>query len=433
MKKYTTDWLNTYPVFYNEKTGAASHNVNDVIDWQDVRIHPEGLYNYVDFGYSVFGQTPVMDVKFLLPCCTYEDGKITRHPDPSEMSVDGDVFEAIKWGVINFQLDHDKTILPLSGGYDSRLLACMVDPVITDAYTFGISPLQTDSSEVVRAEKVAHKLKIKWKQIFLGDYHDYIDDWLGWYGPAVHAHGMYHVEFYKKIGAKGYGMLSGIGGDLLSNERPLLRDLTPGNLVRLGHTHGMSGDVSQMNYRPDTELREKYLTENKHRLNDVRLQTIETIRMKSTLISYLLNVPRFMGLHPYSPFMEPEIALLMLRQPRRKGRQWVREYFRKYGVDILPCGNRMNTLDFQAIITNKLKPIDKNILSKYFNPGYIDWINSRLMKIPALRRQYYLMHKTPYFKEILRIIGLKERITEAYSAYLTLYPLQKLFANETLR
>ena len=57
------DWLGSIPVFYNTKDVIVSTLClkafrNKVID-------PEGLNNYFEFGYSVFEQTPFLDVKFL--------------------------------------------------------------------------------------------------------------------------------------------------------------------------------------------------------------------------------------------------------------------------------------------------------------------------------------------------------------------------------
>jgi hypothetical protein len=66
MKKiFETDWLASQPIFYNELTGKVSENINDVIDFQNFDFHPEGLNNYLDFGYSILEQTPIKHVKFL--------------------------------------------------------------------------------------------------------------------------------------------------------------------------------------------------------------------------------------------------------------------------------------------------------------------------------------------------------------------------------
>src|SRR5690606_34982005 len=59
------DWLGSQPVFFNLRTKKISHNINEVIDFDNVEFDPEGLRNYLEFGYSVFGKTPIRDVHFL--------------------------------------------------------------------------------------------------------------------------------------------------------------------------------------------------------------------------------------------------------------------------------------------------------------------------------------------------------------------------------
>ena len=62
---FESDWLGSRPVFYHDETGQASHNINDVVNNAGIEWHPDGLNNYLDFGYSVFEQTPITHVKFL--------------------------------------------------------------------------------------------------------------------------------------------------------------------------------------------------------------------------------------------------------------------------------------------------------------------------------------------------------------------------------
>src|SRR5690606_41685580 len=71
------NWVGYQTVFYHEKTGAYGLDINDVIDYGNLEIDQEGLAAYLDFGYSVFGHTPVKHVKFLLPNqrLYLEDGK----------------------------------------------------------------------------------------------------------------------------------------------------------------------------------------------------------------------------------------------------------------------------------------------------------------------------------------------------------------------
>ena len=61
---FKTDWLASNPIFYNEKLGKVSLNINDVIDFRNLEFHPEEFNNYLDFGYSILEQTPIKNVKF---------------------------------------------------------------------------------------------------------------------------------------------------------------------------------------------------------------------------------------------------------------------------------------------------------------------------------------------------------------------------------
>ena len=55
---FETDWLASIPYFYNSKTGLSSKKINEIIPRnKELDIHKEGLYNYVEYGFSVFGQT----------------------------------------------------------------------------------------------------------------------------------------------------------------------------------------------------------------------------------------------------------------------------------------------------------------------------------------------------------------------------------------
>lgn len=162
-----TDWLASRPVFYNERTGAISHNMNEVIDYDHLEIDPEGLNNYLDFGYTVFGQTMVRHVKTLRYARSIrrENGQlvITEQDDPAERlygrtELSGrDVMDKIidrtrSWAR---QTDGD-IILPLSGGNDSKILAYSVrDNAAVHAFTYGYSRRQEKSHEVVKASKVA--------------------------------------------------------------------------------------------------------------------------------------------------------------------------------------------------------------------------------------------------------------------------------------
>ena len=131
--QYETDWLGSRPIFYNEVTNCASYNINDVIDYSNLEFDPEGFTNYLDFGYSVFEQTPVKHVKFLRyssRLSVHENGylEVEYLDDPVEQwigktSHEDDVLHMLEMSIQNWEKSVEgEIIIPTSGGYDSRLL-----------------------------------------------------------------------------------------------------------------------------------------------------------------------------------------------------------------------------------------------------------------------------------------------------------------------
>lgn len=152
------------PIFYNEDTGKVSNNINDVIDYNNLEFDPEGFNNYLEFGYSVFGQTPVKGVKYLRYSSKllWEDNNITIEylDDPVEnwvkdQSSEYDVLQLLRSKIQTWesQVTGD-IIIPTSGGYDSRLLNTMIkDKTRIRSFSYGLSRNQSTSYEVVYAKK----------------------------------------------------------------------------------------------------------------------------------------------------------------------------------------------------------------------------------------------------------------------------------------
>jgi hypothetical protein len=444
---FKTDWLASNPVFYNEKTLKISHNVNDVIDYENLEFHPEGFNNYLDFGYSVFGQTPVKYVKFLRHSSEIfvKNGKlkIIEHPDPvddwfdkhSRHTNEKELLGLIKRKIQRWERKNKGEItIPISGGFDSRLLNYFIkDKKRIKAYTYGVSPKQEDSYEIKYAQKVCHKLGINWKRIELGDFHKYIRDWINFFGISVHAHGMYHVEFYKKIIEKEEPelFLSGIIGDGWSGKV----EIPPVNKVDetylLGYTHGMNADSSFSKITHSSKIKKNYYFKNKEKLKDGRVRIIESMRMKMALLNYLLNLPKKFDFKPWSPFLDIDVALGMLNLPsnRRKDRQWQKDFFQKVGLDIENMGaekpNKKNTLNNQAMKRIPLNPLDKDILTEFIDPEYIDWINNNVAN-KFWPSSISNLFKRRFIGTALNFINFKDPRTKAYSAYLTLKPIEEL-------
>ena len=154
---WQTDWLASEPVFYDQSTNTASLHFNEVLlKKKKFDLHSEGLYNFFDFGYSVFGQTPVKDIKFLPPSNRLikdQQGRlhVEKKNDPihhwcSYRLCEEDIIELIRERVQKWEssLPADQEIvLPLSGGFDSRLLLWSIrDKSRVRAFTYGISDHQ---------------------------------------------------------------------------------------------------------------------------------------------------------------------------------------------------------------------------------------------------------------------------------------------------
>lgn len=65
--RYNTDLKGSQYVLYNKKTGYVGRNIHQVIDYENLEFHFKGLRKYLDFRYSVWGQTSVRNMNFLGP------------------------------------------------------------------------------------------------------------------------------------------------------------------------------------------------------------------------------------------------------------------------------------------------------------------------------------------------------------------------------
>ncbi len=443
---HETDWLASTPFFYNLKRGTYGESIQTVIPKNNLPdFHPEGLFNFLDFGYSILEQTPLNEIRFLRHSSRlwrsdsgtleveYLDDLFQSYED--HCVTESDIIELIRDRVQKWEasLPSDQEILlPLSGGYDSRLLLwCLRDPSRVQAYTYGLSEDQSMSTEVIRAQTLARRFNIRWKQIQLGDFHHYFQDWDAHFGLSTHAHGMYHIEFYTKIRERINGekaFLSGIFGDVWAGSISPCSLKNAMNLEGLGYTHGLRADPTKLRLPVSHEIRECFWIKNRSRLNDHRFQIVTTIRLKIMLISYLMRVPRLFGFQPWSPYLDIDIATAMLNLPqkRRANRQWQRDFFRKVGLDMEhqgPAGSRQNNLNIQALRRVPLNPLDKDLLSKLVEPSYIDWVNKQV-RITCLGNLLRSILAVPKIGGALRLLGMRDRTLPAYFAYLCLRPIE---------
>lgn len=442
---HETDWLASEPYFYNTASGEHSGRVNDVIEVNKPPIvHPEGMYNFLDFGYSVYGQTPLRDIKFMRHSTKLYSvgGQLQEESgdDPFDRFTDyhlseTDIIDLVRERVQAWEASlpsNQEIVLPLSGGYDSRLLLwCIKDKSRVRAYTYGVSQDQSRSTEVVHAKWLADRYGVRWQQVELGDFHSYFDEWDANFGVSTHAHGMYHFEFYSRIRENLSGrqaFLSGIFGDVWAGSIPFTKLNGPDDLIKLGYTHGLRADPTRMCLSADHALRDQFWSANKAQLQDHRFQTITTIRLKLMLISYLTRVPQLFDFEPWTPYLDIDVALAMLNLPqaRRKNRQWQKDFFAKEGLDLeadnLPSSRR-NSLNIEAIRRIPPRPLDASTLSSVIDPDYVEWI-SKHIAITTTGDIHRALLGIPKIGGILRRTGVHDRTLEAYCAYLCLRPIE---------
>jgi hypothetical protein len=241
------------------------------------------------------------------------------------------------------------------------------------------------------------------------------------------------MEFYEKILQRAPGnhpLLSGIVGDAWAGSIKLLSIKTPDDLVKLGYSHEVNADKSQMPVSAGTELKKQYFEANEDTLNDPVRQVITVIRFKMILLCYLLKIPASYGFRPWSPFLDLDLVMSMMSLPpdRRQGRLWQAEYFRKSGVSFEDMNLRSatsNTMDMQALKNVGLRPLDEDLLRDVVKPGYVRWINARIAEDPLYRQIINRTINSPA-GSLMRKFGLKDERLKAYNAYITLRPIENL-------
>jgi len=448
VQEFITDWLASTPVFYNETNKRISHNINDVVDWGNLSFDPEGLSLYLSAGYSVFERTPILGVRMLPHSSSVRvdestgrllvKNEVDEVPDLlSRISDESEVIERIFASVQAWEAQQvGPLVVPTSGGFDSRLLNMAInDTSRVRAFTYGLSANQQDSHEVVFAKELSSGLGLKWGQIEIGAFHDHLSEWDQVFGVSTHAHGMYQMEFFKKIlhqhrDLNGSAFLSGIIGDAWAGSLSIAPMKSPQDLKYLYYSHGLNADsdASLLPVRSHELLEQQFERERQHLVND-KYRVVAAMRCKLTLLSYLMRVPEHLGFKPWSPFLDQQVALDMLNisADRKKKRKWQRDFFAKHQCDLetkkLSVSNK-NDLNYQAMNIRPLQPLSTDLLREIIDPKYVDWINSQIGPETRLSRLKRWGLKTRNIRRVLRGMGVKDNRAQCYAAYLTLKPLE---------
>ena len=182
------NWINAAPTFFNQRTGLYSSRLWDVVDVHTFEWDYTGLLLFLQYGYCVFGRTPIADVHYTEANqeLWLENGKLVvkESTDPmtqlhmDDTSKPGDIYSLVCTKVSQKlqAAGQSEAVLPLSGGYDSRYLAIVAKDlgIPTRAFTFDATRNPEQGSEIQRAKWVAKQLGFDWHSVSVSDFGQYL-------------------------------------------------------------------------------------------------------------------------------------------------------------------------------------------------------------------------------------------------------------------
>jgi len=414
-------------------------------EWDSV-----GLSNYLDAGYSVLQRTPLRDIRFLRYSsrlsitrrgCKVElqedltsgllRKKLADRPAPDQVIQEvTDYLCSLSAG------EAEKVIIPTSGGFDSRLLNLLLPKKgRIETFSYGPGESQEKSQDVVYARRLSEILGTRWSQIPLRKFNYLSRDWYRLYGLTTHAHGMYQIEFYRKIresrGTDPVLMLSGIVGDAWAGAHCVPEIQRVEELSKLWLSHNIHASSEAMLGKMGTDAsKEEFLKCEGPAMKLPEYRIISLIRSKLVLLNYLFSVPEHIGFVVCTPYLNREIALgmLSLAPDLRENRKWQQEFFRSKGVFLEGQeieADSSNTLNRQILDVEPLEPLNVSALGTVLRKRYIRPINRTLVRQRQIHFWFgQLQNRGGIPARLLNRLRIGDRRVPEYLKYITLLPLQ---------
>lgn len=223
--KIENDYAGTIPIYYSMRRYLSISNIEPcvVIDSNTTTddISYENIYGYLRYMHFIWDETAYKHIFTMLPDSEYlfdyvnlkvsekylETVKVS---DNNKNITDREV--AKRLNELNDELVHgslekySQIILPLSSGYDSRMILASLSKrkeLKDKLYCFTYGTI--GSVEVEAARRLTKKLGVKWSFIdlpcrFLTK--EYLFDIYNIFGSSLHMHGMYQLEFFNEISKK---------------------------------------------------------------------------------------------------------------------------------------------------------------------------------------------------------------------------------------
>lgn len=215
------DYAGTIPVFYSNLDSVVISNIEPAVvlatNTKEKDVSYENLYGYLKYVHFIWDETAYNHIRVMEPDSLYSFSSanevIKKYLETVKCSDENlylsneevafKLYELNNKLVINALENYDQIILPLSSGYDSRMIlaALSTRPDLKEkvfCFTYG----SLGAIEVEAARRLTKSLGIKWKYIDLPmeflrkEYLSQIDSI---FGASLHMHGMYQIEFYKEL------------------------------------------------------------------------------------------------------------------------------------------------------------------------------------------------------------------------------------------
>jgi hypothetical protein len=204
------------------------------------------------------------------------------------------------------------------------------------------------------------------------------------------------------------------------------------SLHLLGRPHGIRVDPRSSPVARADDSYERFLRENAARLEDPRLRVVALVRFKMALLCYLLRIPQRFGLTPWSPFLDPEVAMAMLNLPasRRADRRWQRDLFARVGLDVDDTkADPANWLDLVGLGATPLPRLDKGVLAPLFEPSFVERVDAEA-RLSTVQAGALGLARSPLVSRAVYRGIRADRALRAYAAYICLWPMQRLLVDE---
>lgn len=220
--KIVNDYAGTIPVYFSTRDNISLSNIEPCVvlgsNTTPQDFSPENVYGFLKYMHFIWDETAYKHIFCMLPDSEYKF-------DIEKKVFSSEYLKTIKSSEINASLSdeevakklydlnnklvydslskYDTIILPLSSGYDSRMILGALSKKEElknklQCFTYG----SQGSTDVEAARRLTKKLGVKWNYIEMPCHfleRDILLKTHSIFGSSLHMHGMYQLEFFNQI------------------------------------------------------------------------------------------------------------------------------------------------------------------------------------------------------------------------------------------